>query len=98
MNFTHQFEHSLHLANEGGISLITHLRALLLLERDYGNDITMGNLAIDLGVCSATMTGIADVLERMNLIKRIPNPYNRRSILLEITHEGIEFLKTITKP
>ena len=98
MNFTDQFLKSLNGANEGGIHLITHLRALLLLKKYDGIDTSMGNLAIDVGVCSATMTGIADVLEKMHMVKRKTNKLNRRSINLSITHEGIEFLNKIMQP
>ncbi len=37
---------------------------------------------------SATMTSILDVLERRGWIRRIPNPADRRSVLIEITDDG----------
>lgn len=39
---------------------------------------------------SATMTATLDNLERRGWIKRIPNPEDRRSLLIEITDDGRE--------
>jgi MarR family 2-MHQ and catechol resistance regulon transcriptional repressor len=39
--------------------------------------------------CSrATITGLIDVLERKGLVRRKPNPNDRRSLLAELTAEG----------
>ena len=37
---------------------------------------------------SATMTATLDLLERRGWIRRVPNPADRRSVLIEITPEG----------
>ncbi len=37
---------------------------------------------------SATMTSILDVLERRGWIRRVPNPEDRRSVLIEISEDG----------
>ena len=37
---------------------------------------------------SATMTSILDVLERHGWIRRVPNPQDRRSVLIEISEDG----------
>jgi DNA-binding MarR family transcriptional regulator len=37
---------------------------------------------------SATMTAMLDLLERRGWIRRIPNPDDRRSVLIEITPDG----------
>ena len=39
-------------------------------------------------VSSATMTNTLDALERLGWARRIPNPEDRRSVLVEITDEG----------
>jgi DNA-binding MarR family transcriptional regulator len=39
-------------------------------------------------VASATMTATLDLLERRGWIRRIPNPGDRRSVLIEITSDG----------
>ena len=37
---------------------------------------------------SATITSILDVLERRGWIRRVPNPEDRRSVLIEISEDG----------
>jgi DNA-binding MarR family transcriptional regulator len=37
---------------------------------------------------SATMTSILDTLERRDWVRRIPNPQDRRSVLIEISDDG----------
>ena len=39
-------------------------------------------------IASATMTATLDLLERRGWIRRVPNPADRRSVLIEITPEG----------
>ncbi|HYX61253.1 MAG TPA: MarR family transcriptional regulator [Streptosporangiaceae bacterium] len=39
-------------------------------------------------VSSATMTNTLDALERLGWARRVPNPEDRRSVLVEITSEG----------
>jgi DNA-binding MarR family transcriptional regulator len=39
-------------------------------------------------VSSATTTGTLDALERRGWIRRLPNPDDRRSVLVEVTDEG----------
>jgi DNA-binding MarR family transcriptional regulator len=39
-------------------------------------------------IASATMTATLDLLERRGWIRRVPNPADRRSVLIEITSEG----------
>lgn len=49
---------------------------------------TLADLATALGCARPTMTGIADTLERKGLVQRIPNPADRRSVLVRLTDEG----------
>jgi DNA-binding MarR family transcriptional regulator len=39
-------------------------------------------------VTRATMTGLLDSLERRGYLRRVPNPDDRRSLLVEITPRG----------
>ena len=41
-------------------------------------------------ISSATMTSTLDKLERRGLVRRLPNPEDRRSVLLEVTEAGQE--------
>ena len=44
-------------------------------------------------VSQATMTGIIDTMEKNELVKRIPNPKDRRSILIKLTEKGEDLKK-----
>lgn len=46
----------------------------------------------------ATVTGIADTLERKGLITREPNPSDRRSILAKLTEKGRAIQKNAPSP
>ena len=42
-------------------------------------------------ISSATMTSTLDRLERRGLVQRLPNPEDRRSVLVQVTQDGQEF-------
>lgn len=46
-------------------------------------------------VTRATVTGVVDSLERRGFVRRIPNPADRRSVLVEITPAGLVVLKEL---
>lgn len=50
-------------------------------------------LADAAGVTRATMTGLIDTLERDGLVRREPDPKDRRMMSVELTPEGETFLK-----
>lgn len=60
-------------------------RALDLIER-FG-PLTAGELAERSGLAPASVTGLLARLERKGLARRIPNPNDRRSVLVELVYE-----------
>ena len=50
-----------------------------------------------LQITSATMTGILDRLEKLDLIERQPHPDDRRAILVCLTEQGARYAKGINK-
>lgn len=46
-------------------------------------------------VTRATVTGVVDSLERRAFVRRTPNPADRRSVLVEITGEGLRVLQEL---
>ena len=50
------------------------------------------SLVADLGVPRSTMTAIVDRLEARELVRRLPNPQDRRSVILEATPSAIQAL------
>ena len=53
-----------------------------------GEPLTPSQVSDRVLVASATMTATLDLLERRGWIRRIPNPDDRRSVLIEITSDG----------
>ncbi|MGH2455922.1 MAG: MarR family winged helix-turn-helix transcriptional regulator [Candidatus Limnocylindria bacterium] len=49
---------------------------------------TPGNLADDLGLSSGAMTNRLDRLEAAGLVRRLPDPIDRRSLQVELTDAG----------
>lgn len=63
------------------------LTALAVLD-GAGGPLTPSEIADRVLVPSATMTATLDALERRRWVRRVPNPDDRRSVLVEITAEG----------
>lgn len=53
-----------------------------------GEPLTPKQISERMVISSATMTSVLDALERRGWIGRIPNPDDRRSILIQITADG----------
>ncbi len=64
---------------------------VLGLLRDHGA-MSPSTLSERLIVTRATVTGLVDSLERRGLVRRTPNPDDRRSLVIEITPTGISVL------
>jgi DNA-binding MarR family transcriptional regulator len=62
-------------------------KALDLLER-FG-PLTAGELASHAGLAPPSVTGLVNRLEAKGLARRIPNPSDRRSVLIEIDRERV---------
>ncbi|MEU6410926.1 MarR family transcriptional regulator [Microbispora sp. NPDC046933] len=60
--------------------------------------ISIGELARAAGVSSRNVTGLVDTLERDGLVRRVPDPGDRRSVLAEITPAGSEWIEAFRKP
>jgi DNA-binding MarR family transcriptional regulator len=57
----------------------------------------LGELAEMLGVVPRTMTDVVDVLERDGLIRRAPDPKDRRSVHAQLTRAGLERIETLRR-
>lgn len=69
-----------------GLNLTQGEALCIIAEHEDG--IQLGPLARELGVSSATLTGVADTLEKRGFARR-RRGMDRRSEWLDITHEGI---------
>jgi DNA-binding MarR family transcriptional regulator len=62
-------------------------KALDLLERS--GPLTAGELAKRSGLAPASVTGLVDRLERKGFARRVPNPGDGRSVLVEVDRERL---------
>jgi DNA-binding MarR family transcriptional regulator len=53
-----------------------------------GTPLTPSQVSDRVLIASATMTATLDLLERRGWIRRVPNPADRRSVLVQITPDG----------
>src|SRR5947209_5398031 len=67
---------------------------VLGLLRDHG-PMSPSALGDRLIVTRSTVTGVLDSLERRGLVRRTPHPEDRRSVVVEITGEGLRVLAEV---
>jgi DNA-binding MarR family transcriptional regulator len=75
--------------NAAGLSL-ARFRALRAL---HSGPMRMNELSAELGVVPRTATTLADALEHDGLVRRLPDPGDRRATLIEATEEGLRQLQ-----
>ena len=74
-------------------SSLIHLNVLTLLEDD--GSASMGELAQALDVSVASMTGIADRMERRGLVERRRDETDRRRVVVQATEAGRDVFRQI---
>ncbi|WP_106970266.1 MarR family winged helix-turn-helix transcriptional regulator [Kitasatospora phosalacinea] len=62
------------------------------------NGLSIGELARAGGVSSRNVTGLVDTLEGERLVRRVPDPADRRSVRATITPEGRAWLEAFRTP
>jgi DNA-binding MarR family transcriptional regulator len=67
---------------------------VLGLLRDHGS-LSPSEIGERLIVTRATVTGLLDSLEKNGLVKRTPNPQDRRGLMIEITSAGLKILAKV---
>ena len=88
-------KHSKHIQESYRITI----PQLLCLNNVYEHGpITIGALTRLLYLNNSTVTGIVDRLENHNLVRRTRISKDRRQIHVEITEDGLEFIKTAPNP
>jgi DNA-binding MarR family transcriptional regulator len=73
----------------------TQLQALLFLAYARHDVRTIGGLAERLGCTPATASGVANALERKGLAIRKPWPQHRRTIMLNLTEDGMAMVDQV---
>jgi DNA-binding MarR family transcriptional regulator len=72
--------------------------ALDLLIRLSTAEANIKDLAASAGVSSRNVTGLVDTLERAGHAVRVPDPRDRRSVLVRITDDGRAWLEEFRRP
>jgi DNA-binding MarR family transcriptional regulator len=75
----------------------SRLRVLTRLCHRPSGQLPLGALAEGMDVTPRTMTDIIDVLERDGLVKRVPDPADRRSVQAVITEAGLERINAMRR-
>lgn len=75
----------------------SRLGVLMRLHHSASRQMPLGALAEGLNVTPRTMTDIVDVLERDGLVRRAPDPADRRSVLAVITKGGTSRINAMRK-
>lgn len=82
----------------GELDLTTARYELLgLLDNTAGGKLSLGELGRTTLYHPATMTYTIDGLEKRKLIKRVPDPSDRRAVMAEITAGGRKLVRQATK-
>ncbi len=80
------------IQKEHGVS-IPQLMCLEFLGGQHEMKSTQGNIAKYLTLNSSTMSGIIDRLEIKSLVARLPNPSDKRTVLISLTSRGAKLLE-----
>ncbi len=76
-----------------GLSKARFLVMIQLFIRDEGTGIGISEISSVYDVSSATLTGVADTLEKEGLILRRHNAQDRRKVNLQLTDQGWDFMR-----
>ena len=68
---------------------VTFVQAGILFLLKQSNGRTMSDLSQLIGVDNSTLTGLVDRLEKAGFVVRQASPTDRRSLLIQVTPEGI---------
>ena len=68
---------------------VTFVQAGILFLLKQSNGRTMSDLSQLIGVDNSTLTGLVDRLEKAGFVARQASPTDRRSLLIQVTPEGI---------
>jgi DNA-binding MarR family transcriptional regulator len=74
----------------------TAMRCMDVLDRV--GQLTPGEIAVQTGLTSGAVTAMLDRLERQGLVRRLPDPSDRRRVLVELTDEAKQVAAEIYEP
>lgn len=71
-----------------GLRVKGDYQTLAALRRNLPNPLTASALADEVQVSASGLTGRLDRLEGLGLVRRVPDPADRRSVIVELTDDG----------
>lgn len=74
------------LAATGDVVTVSQLRVLMLVAGRSG--VNVAAVAVELGVHRSNATRVVDRLVRAGLLTRVPDPADRRRLVVELTDDG----------
>jgi len=77
---------------------LTGPQLVCMRQLDQSGPMTPGQLAREISLSPATISGILDRLERRGYLTRQRRPEDKRQVLVELTHDGKEVVKTTPLP
>ena len=75
----------------------SRLQILTYLYFSPGNQMPLGEIAAAQNLVPRTVTGLIDNLERDGLVRRIPDPSDRRSVRAQLTKTGLARMEVMRK-
>jgi DNA-binding MarR family transcriptional regulator len=66
----------------------TDAKVMSLLQRR--GPTTAGEIAMSTGLTTASVTALVDRLERRSFVRRLPDPTDRRRVLVEVTEQAVD--------
>lgn len=92
MNFTEQFLAACAAAKDAKLNCVSHVMALAHLSQRADGDYPT-RIAAVAKISTAAITGVLDVLEKLQLVERVRTAEDRRSYKVYLTPKGRETLK-----
>jgi DNA-binding MarR family transcriptional regulator len=84
------------VAERLGLHITDHKCLSLILRA--GGRVTAGQLADLSGLTTGAVTGVVDRLERAGFVRRIPDPHDRRRVLVQVARDRLEPINAIFAP
>jgi DNA-binding MarR family transcriptional regulator len=84
------------IAERLGLHITDHKCLSLVLRA--GGLVTAGQLAELSGLTTGAVTGVVDRLERAGFVRRVPDPHDRRRVLVQVAHDRLEPIQAIFSP
>jgi DNA-binding MarR family transcriptional regulator len=84
------------IAERLGLHITDHKCLSLVLRA--GGLVTAGQLAELSGLTTGAVTGVLDRLERAGFVRRVPDPHDRRRVLVQVAHDRLEPIQAIFSP